>query len=358
MKLTLNKKELTENLQDTLPILANNNSFPILANILFKVKKGSLTILATDLEIFIKKKIKLNEKDEGEFCVNGKKFYEIIQVLPKEEITLEVDKTLKIKSGKCKFELPILAVEEYPKYPEVIGDKIEFNAQELKDMLSKIVFACSEEGTRLELTGVLFDFNKNKLILVATDGRRLAMTNYRFNSEIKGKFIIPQKAINALTKISKDETKLEMIITKEIIKFNCGVTELTTRLIDAEFPNYIDIIPKTFENELKINTKDFYQAINRANVMATQDSIAITIKLEKNKITISKDTQGIGKEQEELKADYKGKEMTIGFNPKYLLDNLQVIDKEEIKIGINDKEKPVVIKIDSKFIYLLLPMLI
>jgi len=140
-----------------------------------------------------------------------------------------------------------------------------------------------------------------------------------------------------------------------MIKFNCNNTELTTRLIDAEYPDYLEVIPKSFESTLKVNTQKLYQAVKRASIMTTQDSIALAIKLEKNKVTISKNTPDLGETKEEIKAEYNGKETTIGFNPKYLLDNLQVIEEETIEIDIIDKEKPVTIK-SLEYRYLILPM--
>ena len=350
------KKILIENLQDIVSILPTNATLPILSNIVIKEEEGNLILEGTDLEIFIKRATKIKVEEGTQICVQGKKFYEIIQSLPEDTIIITNEKGLKIVSGDCIFKLALAQIDEYPIFPEVKGNKIKIDAQNLKEKLSKIIFAAATDETRYVLNGVLFDFRKNKLNLITTDGRRLALARIKYEDDIIGKFIIPQKAIYSLIKLIADEKELEIIISEDKkIKFICNKAEIITRLIDGEFPNYLDVFPKKFENKLKINSKELYEAVKRASILSTQDSIALELKLEKNKVTVTKNTAGLGEVKEEIKAEYVGKELTIGFNPKYLLDNLQVIEEEIIEIEIINEEKPVVIKnLDYK--YLLLPM--
>jgi len=155
-----------------------------------------------------------------------------------------------------------------------------------------------------------------------------------------------------------EEKKIEIIISEDkMIKFNCNNTEIITRLIDADYPDYSEVLPKGEKSILKVNTQKLYQAVKRANIMTTQDSIALAIKLTKKQITVSKNTPDLGETKEEIKAEYDGEEITIGFNPKYLLDNLQVIEKETIEIEIINEEKPVIIEY-LEYTYLILPMLL
>jgi len=355
----IEKKLLVENLQNLIPILPTNATLPILSNIVLTTENKKLVLLATDLEIFIKKTTEIKTEEDEKICVRGKKFYEIIQALPEDIIKLTNDKVLKIENGKCVFKLTTSPIEEYPTTPEIKGTKIKIDAQNLKEKLNKILFAVSLEETRYALNGILFDFIGKKLNLAATDGRRLALATIKNEKDISGKFIIPQKAINNLIKIIGEEKKIEIIISEDkMIKFNCNNTEIITRLIDADYPNYLEVFPKGENSILKVNTQKLYQAIKRASIMVTQDSIALAIKLEKGKITVSKNTPDLGEEKEVIKAEYDGEERTIGFNPKYLLDNLQIIDEEIVEIEIINHEKPVVIKINSEYTYIILPMML
>jgi len=352
----LEKNVLIENLQDIVSILSANATLPILSNIVIKEEEGNLILEGTDLEIFIKKTIKLKVELEKSICVNGKKFNDVIQSMPGDNVTITNEKGLKITSGKCTFKLALAPIEDYPIIPKIEGIKIKVEAQNLKSKLSKIIFAAATAETRYELNGILFDFKGGKLNLVATDGSRLALARIVVESKISEKFLVPQKALSSLIKLIGGTKELEIIISEDKrVKFICGNAEITTRLIDVEFPDYLDVIPKKSESKLKIKSKELYEAVKRASILSTQDLIALELKLEKNKVTVTKNTAGLGEVKEEIKAEYVGKEMTIGFNPKYLLDNLQVIEEEIIEIEITNEEKPVIIEsLDSK--YLLLPM--
>ena len=151
-----------------------------------------------------------------------------------------------------------------------------------------------------------------------------------------------------------------MTISKEfgLIKFQYENIEFITKLIDIEYPEYKTVIPKDVPNILKINTTNFCQAIDRADLMTTLNSVAVELKLEKDKITIFKATQGLGKEQEEIEVNYKGQEFRIGFNSKYLLDVLNNINEKEIELRFKDESSPCLIKVKNKYIYLLLPILL
>ncbi|MDP8233486.1 MAG: DNA polymerase III subunit beta [Candidatus Saelkia tenebricola] len=361
MKFTVEKECIVKALGDIISVVPSRSTLPILSNLLIKAEKDHLSITATDLEICIRKKIPTKAIQIGKITTPGKKIYDILKEIPDQEILIEETKNagVIIRGEKCYFKLLGFSAEEYPEIPKIEGKGFKVKINILKKMISKTCFACSKEETRYVLNGILFDFQEKRLRLVASDGRRLAMYQEDIEVGWDGKYIIPQKAVMELLKImdGADEVVTINISQKNNqISFHCNNTELITRLIEGDFPNYEEVIPKESENKLRIQTEDFSRAIKRASLMTTSDSIAIKLEFYKNKIVISKITPDLGEGREEIEASYDGDEMVVGFNPQYLLDVLKNIETQEVCFELNGADKPGIIRLDSKYIYLVLPM--
>ncbi len=361
MKINVDKEIITKHLQDVISVIPSRSTLPILSNLLLETEKDQLKITATDLEVCIRKRIPVEIIQPGKITSPGKKFYDILKEIPNEKILIEETKNsgVIIRGEKCYFKLLGSSAEEYPEIPKIEGKGFKVKADILKNMISKTYFACSREETRYVLNGILFDFQDSSLKLVASDGRRLALCEEKIEIGREGKYIVPQKAVMELLKIidGRDEFVLINISEKNNqIAFSCNGTELITRLIEGDFPNYKEVVPEESNNKLKIKTEDFFQAIKRANLMTTSDSIAVKLELYKNKIVVSKITPDLGEGREEVAAEYSGEEMVIGFNPQYLLDVFKNIETEEIVFEFNGADKPGIIRQGGKYIYLVLPM--
>jgi DNA polymerase-3 subunit beta len=351
----IKKEDLLSNLQKLNNIFTKNSALPILANILITEEDNHLVFYATDLDVFIKNKTNIKESLDMAICVNGKKFLDIIQSMPEDLITLTIDKVLKITSGKCSFKLPIVSANDYPKIPEVTGNKLQIDASNLKTSLSKVAFATAKDESRYALCGILFEFTKNKLNLVATDGKKLALATIELISNLESNFILPVTAINTLLKTVSKSNNLDIIISEnKMFKFIDNGVEIVVRLIDAEFPNYKSIIPKVSDNKLKIKTKDICNSLNRANIMNTNDSTYISFELKNNNLTIIKDNY-LGSIKEEIEASYSFEDLSISFDISYLLSILNLIDDTTVELEILDDKKPVTIRTKS-YIYIILPM--
>jgi DNA polymerase III subunit beta len=361
MKIRVERENIVQHLQDVISAIPNRSTLPILSNLLLEAKNNELIITATDLEICIRKKVAVEVIQPGKITVLGKKFYDILKEIPSEEVLIEETKNFGviIRGEKCYFKLLGFSPQEYPDIPKIEGKSFKVDAEKIAAMISKTYFACSKEETRYVLNGILFDFQEKSLKLVASDGRRLALYQEDIKTDWVGKYIVPQKAVSELLKMSeKTEGQLTISLSERNnqIAFALPQTELITRLIEGEFPNYEDVIPPASKNNLKLKTKDFFQAVKRAYLMTTTESIAIKIEFSKNKVIISKTTPELGEGREELELEYKGENMVIGFNPQYLLDILKTIDQEEVTLELNGVDKPGIIRLDSQYLYLVLPM--
>ena len=215
----------------------------------------------------------------------------------------------------------------------------------------------SHDETRYVLNGILFSFKDKILKLVATDGRRLAIIEKEIEgSSFKKDVILPMKAIQELNRNLTEEGDVVFCFKENQVQANLGTIHITSRLIEGEYPNYDQVIPKKVKEELSLDTQNFLQATRRASILTNQESQSIKINILKGKMIITKNSPELGEVREELDVDYKGDELTIGFNPTFLIDVLKNIEDKSILFSFIDPEKPAVIKNRDNYTYIVLPM--
>jgi len=360
MRIKIPKKSLLGIAQTVQSVVSAKNTLPILSNMLIDVHKDKLQIIATDLDIAMICTTKTDSNQEGSTTVSAKRFTDIIKELPEEDVVISTKKnnTVTIDCLNAHFKVTSLPIEEFPKLPSYKNQEFITIEQEiLKDMLNKTSFAISRDETRYILNGVLLEIKTDKITLVATDGRRMAYTERKV--ETKGqkpkKMIVPTKTINELNKtLSEGQTKI--YFGENQTTFDLGDIVIISRLIEGEYPQYEQVIPKEQKGKLKVKRNELLAATKRASLLTNQDSQAIKLDIFKTKLVISKNTPDIGEAREEIDAQYNGDNLTIGFNPTYLIDALKNIDKEEIGFELTAQDKPGVIRQGNDFIYVVLPM--
>lgn len=363
MDIKLTKENLQKGIQTVQNAVSQKSSLPILFNILLEtMKNNKIRLVATDLEIGIISTIDAEVQEEGTISIPAKKISDIVKELPSEKISLSAKKNnqIIIKCEKSTFKMMGLPKDEFPKVPELVDkDALTLPQKLLKTMLNMTLFAVSKDETRYILTGVLFMAMESKLRLVATDGRRLATIEKEIpkSGGLVKKVIIPVKAVSELTRILKDEGEVKISFSENQLSFELDDTSLITRLIEGEYPNYEQVIPKQVEEKIRLNKDLFYSATKRASLFTTPDSQSIKLEALKNKLIISKSAQDGSESREEIDCDYNGEEMTIGFNPNYLMDVLKNIDEEEVGFELTSPDKPGVIRAGgNSYIYIILPM--
>lgn len=362
MKFNTTKDVLLKGIQEVQSAISTKSNLPILSNILIEATDDNLILITTDLDIGITSRIGIKPQTTGAITVPAKKFSDIIKELPENEtisISVKKNNLVNIECGKSAFKIMGLPKEEFPQLPEFKDkDFLVLPQKKLKTMLRMTSFAISHDESRYVLNGVLFVIKPTCIRLVATDGRRLAMVEDKMQlpKTLEKKFIVPTKAVNELDKTLGEEGDVKVFFNENQIFFDMGKTRLVSRLIEGEFPNYEQVIPKETKEKLVIPKDTFLSAVKRAALFTNQDSAAIKIDLGKDKAVISKSAPYLGEARVEVDADYKGKEMSVGFNPDYLVDLLRNTGEEKIEFELTDSDKPGVVRIGAEYIYVVLPM--
>jgi DNA polymerase-3 subunit beta len=361
MKFDTTKDVLMKGIQDVQSAINPKTTLPILSNILLETGKDNLSLTATDLDIGITSNIQVKPGTEGAITIPAKKFFDIIKELPDGAVSISVKKNnlVHIECPSCVFKIMGLPKDEFPQLPDFKNkDSIVMQRSKLKKMIGMTSFAISRDETRYVLNGVLFVIKSSYIRMVATDGRRLAMVEEKTQAPKtqERKIIIPAKTIAELSKLLGDEGEVKMCFGNNQVLFDIGSTKVVSRLIEGEFPNYEQVIPKEVKDKIGISRASFLAATKRASLFTNPDSLAVKIELSKDKMVLSKSAPYIGEAREEITVDYKGKELAIGFNPDYLIDVLKNISDEMVNFEIADAEKPGVIRIGSEYVYVVLPM--
>ncbi len=373
MKLQLSKSNFVKSLSFVQNIVESKATIPILANVLLEAKQGRLNISATDMDITIFDKIKINNIEaEGSTSVPAHTLYNVIKELPDDNpIDLSYDqnnKKLHLMSSKSKFVFSCLSTDEFPISPvETFKTSFDLEPDTLKEIIDKTYFASSNEETRYYLNGLYIHTassnNKNYLRAVATDGHRLAQ--YQISAPatiVKNNFgvIIPKKLIFELRKLIDDvKENVRIDLSERKIKFSFNETIIISKLVDGKFPDYEKVIPKNTSNTFSINRKKFIESINRISTISSEKSKAIKLNLNKDKIIISaNNVEEGGSGVEEINIKYNGPSLDIGFNSSYLKEILNQFTLEEITILFSDSTAPTIIKDSSKTesLYVLMPM--
>lgn len=368
MKVVVSKSNLLNGIQSVQNIVSSRINLPILTNILIETHDNQLRLVATDLDIGVSCLIPVNIVEQGGITVPAKRFADIIKELPDGQVTIAVKKNdmVDIECLNCHFKIMGVSKEEFPKLPE-FKDKeaVSIDQGQLKDMLYLTSFAVSHEESRYVLNGILFELKDGVLRLVATDGRRLAFIEKKLPKDTKKeiKAIVPIKAVQELLRNLKEDGELSIVVSENQIIFEIQNVLIVSRIIEGEFPNYGQVIPKPSEKKMVVDREQFLASIRRANLLSTPDSQAIKFEIfpargaanPAGKVTISKTTPDIGEHREELTIQYEGKELIIGFNPHYLIDVLKNLKQSQIVLEVTDADKPGVIRLED-YVYLVLPM--
>jgi len=361
MKLEGKKETLLKGITTVQNAISLRSTLPILSNILLETTKDGLTITGTDLDIGIVTKIPIGITTTGSITVPAKKLLDIIKELPEAPITISVRKNnmVQIVCANTQFKIMGIPKDDFPKLPEFKDkESITLDQGLLKTMLNMTSFAISRDETRYILNGVYTLIKKNSIKMVATDGRRLAMIEKEIElpKNIEKKVIIPTKTVQELNRDLKEEGETSIAFGNNQIMFKLRDTIIISRLIEGEFPNYEQVIPKEIKEKVVVDREKFLLAARRASLLTSQESQGIKIDIEKNKMIISKHSPDIGEAREELDIAYKGSPFSIGFNPHYIIDVLKNLNEQSIGFELQNPEKPGVIRTKDNYIYVVLPM--
>jgi DNA polymerase-3 subunit beta len=371
MKFTIDRADLLRALNHVHSVVERRNTIPILANVMLRADKDSLSLTTTDMDLEIVESVAAKSSVTGATTVPAHTLYDIVRKLP-EGSAVEIssasgDTTLQVKAGKSTFRLGCLSQDDFPKMGSTGKFSYSFSvpAAELRTLVDRTRFAISNEETRYYLNGIYLHAADNDgvsvLRAVATDGHRLARFEMPLPDGAKDMpgVIIPRKAINEIRKlIDEAGDTIEIGLSDNKLKFSFDHIALTTKLIDGTFPDYDRVIPKNNDKVLQVNPTVFAQAVDRVSTISSEKSRAVKLTLGGKTMTLSANSPDSGSASEEIEISFNAGPMEIGFNSAYLMDVAKQIDGDGCRMSLSDPASPTIIQdvSDTSSLYVLMPM--
>jgi DNA polymerase-3 subunit beta len=347
-------------------VVGSRTTLPILSNVLLRAEEGRLEFTATDLDVTVACSVEAKVTKPGATTVPVKKLFGIVRELGGTEIEIEVDdkNVCTIRCGSSFYKIHGLSADEFPPLPKFKDDKKVALTQEIvKGMMKKTSFAVSTDESRYVLNGIFISLKDHKMTMVATDGRRLALVDEEVDISEKsaGEFIVPKKAVDELNRLLQDKGDVEIKFGENqasfALKDDKGFSVLViTKLIEGNYPNYRQVIPGEAKERVPLNREEFVQALRRAEIMTSEKANSVRLTFGKNTLAITANSPEVGEARETLAVNYKGKEMAIAFNPRYLIDALNSLGEDEVFFELIDELSPGVLKINGPFLYVVMPM--
>lgn len=362
MKFIFDKKTLVDEMSVAQKIIATKNNATVFSNVYLEAGDNVLTIKAADSSGTFQTKIPVETVEKGSAMVFCDKFMSILASIPDGEAEFslkEKDAVIKSLIEKLKYKLKCMSTDKYPDFVSV-DEKSFFSvpAKDFKEMVKKTSLAVSVDTVRYFLTGVFFEKKDNKLVLVATDGKRLSFSA----KEVPGlvdftSVIVPPKVLNIVIEKLSDEGSVDIAIAEKTIFFKYGNCLFSTNLIDSQYPNYNRVIPASHTGEFVISKKEIDKAVKHISVM-TDKVQKILLGVNSGVCSVSSVSEEFGEAKEEIDCQYTGEEITFAINSKYLADFLKVALDEDIIFEFTDELKAVVLKQKSSEddIYIIMPM--
>jgi DNA polymerase III subunit beta len=369
MEFSIAAPDLHKALQMMQSIVEKRTTMPILSNVLLSAGQDSLKISATDLEITAAIDVPAKISKSGSTTVNAKVFADLVKEIPEGQINIRLGdaERLEILSGSAKLKIVGVSSDEYPTLPGLGFEvKSRLNTQQLLEMVDKTIHAMSNDETRYNLNGICFEMHENKkspslLRLVATDGHRLSLISRPCGDlKLSERIIVPRKGVMELRKVLED-TKGDIGVAFEegfLILQNQNA-KVSIRLIDGEFPDYNQVIPKEVGVVAKMGVKQISQALRRVALLVTDKSKCVRFDFNKNHLRLSSSSPELGEASDELEIEYNGKPLSVGFNAKYLADFASALTEEQtLSIELNGELGPGKFSIqgDDSFIGIIMPM--
>lgn len=366
MNLTISKEQIINGLQAVQNVVSTRTTLPILSNVLLEAADNRLKLTATDLDVTVSCSVEAQVKKPGATTLPVKKLFGIVRELGNNELELEVDdKNLcSIRAGASFYKVNGLAAEEYPPMPKFKDEKkVSIKQETVKGMMKKTSFAISTDESRYVLNGIFMSLKDHKLTMVATDGRRLALVDEEVdvNEQSQGEFIVPAKAVNELNRLLQPTGEVEIRYGDNQAAFHLkdekGFSVLIlTKLIEGNYPNYRQVIPGEAKERVPMMREELLHALRRAEIMTSEKSNSVKLTFTKNNLAITANSPEVGEARESIAVNYKGKDMAIAFNPKYMIDPLNALAEDEVFFELIDELSPGVLKINGPFLYVVMPM--
>jgi len=348
MKFSVSSSELNKGLSTVIGAVPNKATLPILETILFQSEENSIKLSATDLEISIIQHVQADVEEAGSVAIPARRLLETLRQLPNITVFFEVDERNNVlfKTDKGTYKLVGDDSDDFPEVPDLFdGVTIESDTDVVQQAINKPLFAVSNDDLRPAMMGVYFQLGPNASQFVSTDGHRLVKYSTQdITTSEDHSFIVPDKALALIQKsISDEQTTLQ--VTQDHVSFKSGDTQLITRLINEQYPNYESVIPRDNDKFLTIGKDQMLSTVKRVSIFSSSTTRQIRLQLESDKLTIRAEDLDMSSEAKEtIECDYNNESMEIGFNAKYLSDVLQNIDGDEVSFEFSSPNRAGIVK--------------
>ena len=365
MKLTCNRSELVSKLSVVARAVSTRAATQSLAGILLTVEGSSATLRATDMEMGLQCSLEAQATEgAGTVLLPGRLLSEVARSLGADTAELETrdeQRDVELRSGASSFHLRTLPAEDFPRFPEAEGEPLRIPAPELQGAIDVVARAASRDDMRPVLTGVLVTVAEGALTMVATDSYRLSVKRTAVEEGIGGELEanIPARALRELGRIivAEGAEQVEVSLLRSQALFRVGSVLLTTRLIEGQFPNYRQLLPESFEHDVRLPRGEFLEVTRRISQLA-QRNAPLKLAFEPGELTVAAETPEVGDATETIPAAFEGEPMQIGFNPDFLKDGIESVQGDEVLLRLISPLRPGLLQPvgDEDYSYLVMPI--
>lgn len=363
MEFRIQQNELLKGLRLAQSIADRKSTMPMLANVLLRAEgKKRLLVAATDLNVSISASITSENASSGGLTVSAKALHDVVSNLPDEEILIRRadNNWAEIKARKVDYRLVGMPDRDFPKIPDHADLEFgELDAKVLREMINRTLFSVSNDETRFHLNGVLFESDGSNARMVSTDGHRLSKVERTFDGapKLSAGIIIPKKGVVEIKRVIDSAKQISVAVKTPYIFVRGDDMTLAVKLIESTFPPYEQVIPKQHTKEVVIDRQMLLGALKRAQLMSSETR-GVKFSVSPNSLVITSDNPDIGEVREELDAQYDGEEVSIGFNPKYVIDLLSQMSTDQVTLELNGELDPGLLRpfSDDDYLGVVMPM--
>ena len=373
MKFKINRDHFSSGLQQVLTVVGTRATMPILSNVLIEASDNAINLTTTNLDLGIRCKIKADVSEDGGITLPVRKLANIVRELPNLDVVLETSPNhqAKITSGGSLFRIMGINEEEFPSLPTFNDDHVFMLSQgDLGQMLKSVSYAQSTDETRYIMNGVFFTFGEGKLTLAATDGRRLAVTGQAMEvgEDKAGHLILPAKTVAEVERLLGQGEEVRIAFNDRQVAFELNTEDtvdstgliggiyLVSKVVEGNYPNYKQVIPKETELRIKVERELLLDCVRRAALVTSDKSNTIKIKVTENLMEIMGSSPEYGESHESVAVQYAGPEVTVAFNPEFVVHPLKAVTKDEVIFEFKDELSPGVIRTTDDFLCVIMPL--
>lgn len=362
MRFTTQRGKLSTAISNVSRAVAVRSAIQSLEGVLIRIRENEIELCAYDLEFSISTSLPATNTIEGDIVLPANRFGEMLKKLSTDTVTVEADEKclVTVSGGNAVFTILGIPAHDFPQIPPVNNNNdICIDSLVFKNMIDRTIFAVSDDEDRVAYTGLLFDFEKDKLSVIGVDGYRMAVRSEKIKNDVLRKLIVPSTTLREITRLMEDEGGNTLIcFTMKKILFKIGAYTVYSRLLDGDYFQYKEAVPTAFKTTFEVERRIFLNAIERMNLIVIERvKNPVRCKITNTEIAMHVDST-IGKSSDVVECDIKGEELYIGFNCRYMLEGLRACESEKINVLISGPLSPIIIEptSDKNFLYLVLPI--